>query len=253
MPYLGGSQDQNEFLTCIDAMQVIVDEYGEAVPIKFLGDFNAQPPQSNVTSNNWYKSKGFNTHSRLLRDFIVGNELSIVDFMFYQKTSYTYFNIPRTVRTWIDHVFSTNYDVCDINSCDIVSLDDGDVSDHIPIRILITLRIQLYNNTPPKETGHSDSLFTNWYKKLNNYEYCRILEEKLSNTPVLSVESICDKADIQTQVNNVFKPDLSQARDTKRFWWRLWTNNGKPREGEVYKCYKNVKKLFRKLSRQCAK
>ena len=57
--------------------------------------------------------------------------------------------------------------------------------------------------------------------------------------------------------NNLFKlkkykcPDLTQARDTKIVWWRLWSDNGKPREGEVYKCYKKVKKLFCKLSRQC--
>ena len=44
--------------------------------------FNAQLPRSKVTSNNWYTSKGFNAHSRLLRDFTVGNELSIVDFIF---------------------------------------------------------------------------------------------------------------------------------------------------------------------------
>jgi len=193
--------------------------------------------------------------------------------MFYQKTSYTYFYISRNVRTWIDHVFSTNYDVCDINSCHIVSLGDANVSDHLPIRILITLRVQHYINSIPTETGHSDSLFTNWYKKLNNYEYCRILEDKWSYIPVLCVESICDKANLQTQVDNyvdtlksiiveaaklakvipknVFKskkywfPDLSQARDTKTFWWRLLSDNCKPREGEVYKCYKNVKKLFR--------
>ena len=56
--------------------------------------------------------------------------------------------------------------------------------------------------------------------------------------------------------NNLFKlkkykcPDLTQARDTKRFWWRLWSDNGRPREGEVYQCYTNVKKLFRESSRQ---
>jgi len=137
-----------------------------------------------------------------LRDFIVGNELSIVDFMFYQKTPYTYFNIFRNPRTQIDHVFSTNYDVCDINICDIVSLDDSNVNNHLPIRILITLRHQQYNNSIPTENGHSDSLFTNWYKKLNNYEYCRILEYKLYNKSVISVESICDKANLQTQVDN---------------------------------------------------
>ena len=32
MPYFDGSQDKNEeFLTCIDAMQVIINEYNEAV------------------------------------------------------------------------------------------------------------------------------------------------------------------------------------------------------------------------------
>jgi len=185
-----------------------------------------------------------------LRDFIVGNELSIVDFMFYQKTSYTYFNIFRNLRTQIDHVFSTNYDVCDINICDIVSLDDSNLNNHLPIRILITLSVQQYNNSILTENGHSDSLFTNWYKKLNNYEYCRIFEDKLSNIPVLSVESICDKVTLQTQVDNyvdtlkfifveaaklakvipknILKPtkywcpDLSQSRDMKTFWWRRY-------------------------------
>jgi len=57
-------------------MQVIIYDYGEAVPIKYLHIFNAQLPRSDVTSNNLYKSKGFNAHSRLLCDFIVGNELS---------------------------------------------------------------------------------------------------------------------------------------------------------------------------------
>jgi len=80
------SQDKNdEFLTCIDAMQIIIDEYGEAVSIKFLGDFTAQLPRSEVTSNNWHKSKGFNVHGRLLCDFIVGNELSIVDLCFTRR------------------------------------------------------------------------------------------------------------------------------------------------------------------------
>ena len=55
MHYFDGSVDQNEeFLTCIDAMQVIINEYNEAVPIKFLGDFNSQLLRSNVISNNLY-------------------------------------------------------------------------------------------------------------------------------------------------------------------------------------------------------
>jgi len=46
-------------------------------------------------------------------------------------------------------------------------------------------------------------------------------------------------------------PDLSRARDTKRFWWQLWVANDRLRQGMVYRCYKNVKRLFRKLSKSC--
>ena len=45
-------------------------------------------------------------------------------------------------------------------------------------------------------------------------------------------------------------PRLSQLRDKKRFWLRLWSSNGKPRSGQVYLCYKGVKKIFRKTFRQ---
>jgi hypothetical protein len=36
----------------------------------------------------------------------------------------------------------------------------------------------------------------------------------------------------------------------KRFWYALWSDNGKPREGVVFDCYKGIKKLTRKISRQ---
>ena len=35
----------------------------------------------------------------------------------------------------------------------------------------------------------------------------------------------------------------------KRFWWRLWVQNGRPRSGWVFKCWKGLKKLFSKTSR----
>ena len=50
-----------------------------------------------------------------------------------------------------------------------------------------------------------------------------------------------------------WRPDLSRARDTKRFWWNLWVVNVRSRSGQVFACYKNTKRLFRKLSRECVK
>ena len=45
-------------------------------------------------------------------------------------------------------------------------------------------------------------------------------------------------------------PDLNRLRDSKRFWWHLRISNGRPRTGEVYKCWKGVKKMFRQLCRK---
>ena len=44
-------------------------------------------------------------------------------------------------------------------------------------------------------------------------------------------------------------PHLSQLRDKKKFWWSLWNDNGRPKQGQVYDCYKGTKKLFRKYCR----
>ena len=46
-------------------------------------------------------------------------------------------------------------------------------------------------------------------------------------------------------------PELSPLRSRKRFWWRLWNDNDRPRAGAVYETYKYIKKVFRRRIRQC--
>ena len=41
-------------------------------------------------------------------------------------------------------------------------------------------------------------------------------------------------------------PDLRALAKRKRFWFRLWKSCGRPRSGEVFKCYKQIKKTFRR-------
>ena len=38
----------------------------------------------------------------------------------------------------------------------------------------------------------------------------------------------------KNQPKPYWSPDLSRMRDRKRFWWRLWTENGRPRTGVIY-------------------
>ena len=144
MPYYDKSDHKlsHEYVECIDAIQTIIDEYADRVAIKIVGDFNAQLPRSNVLVYNWHRSKGFTPYSRLLNDLIYGNNFKVIDHEFKQDVKYTYFNIPRQIYTWIDHMISTEYDISSVKSCKIVPLDDGNVSDHLPIRMCMNLNIK---------------------------------------------------------------------------------------------------------------
>ena len=46
-------------------------------------------------------------------------------------------------------------------------------------------------------------------------------------------------------------PELAYIRDRKKFWFHVWTQAGKPRDCQLYECYKGIKKLFRRVTRQC--
>ena len=47
-----------------------------------------------------------------------------------------------------------------------------------------------------------------------------------------------------------WRPELSQLRDRKDFWWTLWVANDRQCHGAVYECHKGIKKLFRKMCRK---
>ena len=54
-----------------------------------------------------------------------------------------------------------------------------------------------------------------------------------------------------TNQKHIWCPELSHLRDRKRFWWRLWNDNDRPRAGAVNETYKYIKKVFRRRTRQC--
>jgi hypothetical protein len=271
MPYFDKSKlcQTEAYIECIDALQSLIDDHADVAPIKILGDLNVQLPRScSNLSVNWHKANGFNSHSCILHDFIVGNGLKVVDQMFKQSVNYTYFNIPRGIQTWIDHIISTEYDVSNIYSCDIIPLDGNNVSDHLP------LRLRMYINIPdtypsPQCNNHGKPLITNWSRNRSNIDYTKELSKLLNTVSLLHIDPGADPFTKSTQVDhymttihnammeaarksgiiprklnrpkNYWCPDLSRARDTKRFWWCLWTDNGRPRSGEIFKCYKHVK------------
>ena len=49
--------------------------------------------------------------------------------------------------------------------------------------------------------------------------------------------------------NRYWCHELSKLGDRKRFWWKLWLDNGRPWEGSVLTVYKDVKKTSRRRYR----
>jgi hypothetical protein len=145
---------------------------------------NAQLPRQNKLYKTWYKGKGFNAHSSLLYDFIMANDLNVVDFNFKQPVKYTYFNIKNNTFTWIDHILCTDYDKLSVSSCQIIPLKAENVSDHLP------LTVKLFINVNGRTQGDHNRTQTNvcmpyypipdWNHSDRNENYRNILASKLN-------------------------------------------------------------------------
>ena len=229
MPFFNGSAEKlEEFIDTCDVIQTLIDKYGSCAPVMVAGDFNTQLPQSSSLNTKWYKSKGFNKYSSVLYDLISGNNMLAVDLCFKQSPNYTYFNHANQHFTWIDHILCFKRDFSKVISCDIISEDDENVSDHLPMSVKFSLPVissmpdtNLPSNcddfTPPKWTNHT-----------SNEAYRQKLSEILDHLGKLKQKDNDIQACIDERlsaINNAIHDAAKMARctyvqrnKTKPFW-----------------------------------
>jgi hypothetical protein len=278
--YQNGNLQQTElFVETLDALQSLLDKYGSLAPIKLCGDFNAKLPVRTKLNKQWYKRNGYTKHSKLLYDFLSANNLISCDLESNPADSFTYFCIKNNTYTWIDHVISTEYDAKSIQACTILPLDENNVSDHLPINFELKLKI-CGAGTAQRPTPHIHQSPLNWKSCYKNEKYRSILEGKLNKIPQINISMNTEFCTAQQVVDDYLMvlnqamrdaakeagcynntkwkpkaywcPELNALRDQKHFWWTLWCQNGRPRTGAVYGCWKNIKKTFRRVSRKFA-
>ena len=160
-----------------------------------------------------------------------------------------------------------------VKDCDIINLTENNLSDHLPVQMKFTVTSSSGNS----KSDVKQFIKTNWRSDINNELYNKIPTENLSEVPHLhnvdknyfSAKVLIDKqidvindamtsAALESGCNSkqtnkpkhFWCPELGSLRDQKRFWWALWVQCGRPRDGEVFRCWKSVKKKFRKCSRQ---
>jgi hypothetical protein len=155
-------------------------------------------------------------------------------------------------------------------------LDEHNLSDHLPMKVTMTLKCKSLAGDQHVPGQCEQYAPAKWDNYARNATYRQYLETRLKNvtSPNLEPGSVNIQTSVDSFVSNITQaihnaaqeagctqerknppksfwcPRLAQLRDKKRFWWRLWGDNGRPRSGTIYECYKNVKKLFRKTFRQ---
>ena len=270
-PYFDGDKTRlAQYTETIDALQSIIDLYAGLAPFKILGDFNTQLPMSKKLHKYWYKEKGFTIYSSILYDFLVYNNLTSADLHFEQNSRYTFFCHTSKKYTWIDHVLCNMSDMGHVTMCSIIQEESENVSDHLPIRIQFSLLLER-NQQQPEYKSHIAQ--PKWSNPLRNEKYLHITSNKLSQLEKLSIPANNVKGYLNNRlatVNNILTsaaseagcipnktlkpkaywcPELSALRDKKRFWWSMWVEIDRPRDGIVFNILKDLKKKFRRLCR----
>ncbi len=118
---------------------MLIEQYGALCPVYILGDLNVQVPDMAVLHKKWYKSKGYNKHSKIVYNFSCDNNMTVLDQKVNQPVPYTYFSHTSAHYTWIDHCFSVGQGASR-SVCKILEHDDDNVSDHLPLNFLSTLQ-----------------------------------------------------------------------------------------------------------------
>ena len=76
LPFFSGTS-REKYKETLDKIHAIIDNVDS--PVILLGDMNAQLPQQQVLSANWYRQRPFNKHSVFLHDFLGDHNISLVN------------------------------------------------------------------------------------------------------------------------------------------------------------------------------
>ena len=279
LPYYNGEKEQIQLYSeTLDILQSVIDTCES--PIMLAGDMNATLPRNHRLSLRWYRQHPFNHNSMLLHDFLSENGFIVANYEYDQPVSYTYWNGNR--RTYIDHVLISNYASGHVRSCQIMSDITDNNSDHHPLQTVIDINIPMADTS--KSTMYKSAPKyprINWSDQRVRSLYQKYVAELCPRSNVRDIDSGLDKSGAEDMVNvmcddlveifhkatsmtaddhssrykghhkknNWWSWDCTITRDRQRFWFTMWKDCGRPREGYVYSSYKLAKKAYRDACR----
>ena len=269
LPYYDDKADQIQlYIETLDILQGCIDSC-DMWPVMVVGDMNSALPRAALLPTNWYRKHPFTTHSLLLYDFLVQNDLYFGNHCSKQKVQYRYFIGQHT--SYIDYVLVSNHFSDQITSCNILSDIVDNVSDHLPLRTCISLQLKQPFATDISRGADIEKYpLMDWSDKALCARYSDIMSQSsLCFRPIPTssvttvdqarnamnamnkqlntlfhdtVQTICDdnlpKYKGTYKRNTWWTKDCYIARDRHRFRYRIWKSCDRPRQGRIYDCYK---------------
>lgn len=277
LPYHNGYKNQTDlYCETLCKLQSEIDQC-DTSPVMIVGDMNTSLPMHKRLSRRWYRAHPYNNHSFILYDFLCNNNFQVANFRYKQSVDFTYFNDKH--RSYIDHVFISDNMSRSVTNCVIMSNVSLNVSDHHPLSTKLSLRV----NNPSEDVNIDDeenpaqfprpnwsddrfkdafiediskrasALSLNSFDDIKTIDHAQSKVNYICDSLVDSLHKSCAHADSLTRhpksgskCKSWWNWDCNILRDKQRFWFHLWKSCGRPREGQVYLCYKHAKKMFRK-------
>ena len=267
MPYLNAAcrlESQDEFFDFLSCMETVMEEY-PGCEIIVAGDLNFQPGTQSP----------FET---IYDDFCSKHEMRIIDDLFDDNATYTFFNTARNVYKWLDHFTVTDSFVNSIDKCRVES-DACNLSDHLPICCKLKLNLVLF---PPPEPQTSYRKGKVVWEKLNDEclsQFRDCLDAGLDCIPIPNAiycqNPHCDDKSHHLEIdrfhNSIMESILSADRvlprvkpGVQKVWWshelseakrrcvdahNLWKDSGSPRHGPTFMEKQSAKLSYKRLLR----
>lgn len=136
-------------------------------------------------------------------NFLEYNDMVPVDMQHCQEVKYTYFCHGNQTFTWLDHILAFARDIDNVNSCKIVPLDDGNLSDHLPMCMHIQVKYSgsSCSNLSMKTMNSSLSFLPpDWKNIERNNKYWQLLADKLNNVSSIDDVIISNREDAERMV-----------------------------------------------------
>ena len=253
--------DIDEYKLYLNELESAINALQSVGPVIVAGDFNAHLPALGSNTN---------TQGRLLNDLIDRNSLFAVSCSnITTGPNYTY--LSDQTATTVDYILVNTELVSYVNSCEILTPDPLNLSDHLlsicvnNINIYIyTQNILILDQNPPRLTGLAKARKDGLYTSKVQSEIIPLLHTTLLSISEVEME-IKIVVEILTHAASEYLPHIKPKKKKKfiidsdlkvlfkqsKAAWIRWKNTGRPNDGVLWSEMKESKRAVKKHITAC--